>query len=302
MASQQQLAHPPQTEPPQQQQKHRSLISRRGFLALAGAAALGVAAYPTEVERHELDIVHLPIHLPRLADAFHGLRIAQISDIHYDEFTEPFFVRRTVEKVNALKPDVVLLTGDFVSDGPLPKRYAKRDAAPCAEILSGLACPVRFSVLGNHDSVVSAPIVTDALISNGIPVLANSYAPLERDGKRLWICGVEDPGTQEPDLDSAIPRSAIVDKEPVILMSHAPDYADDVVGHGVDLVLAGHTHGGQVRIPFVKPYHLPELGRKYVQGHFQLPGMQLYVNRGIGTVGVPMRFRCPPEITLITLV
>ncbi len=283
------------------QAQKRHTISRRGFIAMSGAATAAVL-YPTEIERHEIDVVPVAIRLPNLADTFRGMRIVQISDIHYDEYTEPFFVRRIVEKVNSLRPDVVLLTGDYISDGPLPKRYGAQHAAPCAEMLSGIACPARYSILGNHDVVVSAPIVTDALTSHGIPVLANSYAPLERDGKRLWICGVEDPGTQEPDLSKAIPRSARADKEPVILMSHAPDYADSVVGHGADLMLAGHTHGGQVRIPFIKPFYLPELGKKYIHGHFQLAAMQLYVNRGLGTVGVPMRFRCPPEITVITLV
>ena len=283
----------------------RRPVSRRAFLSMAGVAAAGLVAYPTEIARHELDVTRIPIHLPNLPDSFRGMRIAQISDIHYDEYTEPFFVRSTVEKVNALKPDMVLLTGDYVSDGPLAPRFAARHAGACAEILGGIACPLRYSVLGNHDAGVGAAMVEDALASYGIPLLANRYWPVERDGKRIWICGVQDPGSQTPDLGKALPsaRSATHGnrKEPIILMAHAPDYADRVVGHGVDLVLAGHTHGGQVRIPFVPPIDLPALGRKYIQGHFQLADMQLYVNRGIGTVGVPIRFRCPPEITILTL-
>lgn len=276
--------------------------SRRAFLAMAGVAAAGLVAYPTEIERHELDVTHVPITLRGLADPFHGMRIVQVSDIHYDQFTEPFFVRQTVAKINALKPDMVLLTGDFVSDAPLPLRYGRQQAGPCAEILGGIECAARYSVLGNHDAAVGAPIVIEALASNGIPVLANRFVPIERNGKRIWIAGVEDPGTQRPNLTKAIPPTAADDGEPVILMSHAPDYADSVVGHRVALMLAGHTHGGQIRIPFVPPIRLPEMGRKYVQGHFQFAdGMQLYVNRGIGTVGVPMRFRCPPEITVFTL-
>ncbi|MHB1701305.1 MAG: metallophosphoesterase [Acidobacteriaceae bacterium] len=280
----------------------RKPVTRRAFLGMAGAAAAGLALYPTEIERHELDVVLVPLKLRNLPDSFRGMRIAQISDIHFDEFTEPFFVRRTVEKVNSLKPDMVLLTGDYISDAPLPAHDAIQHIGPCAEILGGIDCPLRFSILGNHDANVSAPGVTEALQSHNIPVLANRYMPIERDGKRIWIAGVEDPGTQSPDLSKAIPPSARADGENVILLSHAPDYADNVVGHGVDLVLSGHTHGGQIRIPFIPPIRLPELGRKYVQGHFQLGAMQLYVNRGIGTVGVPMRFLCPPEITLITLV
>lgn len=284
--------------------KHRNpaLLSRRRFLGLAAIAGVGTVAYPTEIERHELDVVPITIQLPNLADTFKGMRIAQISDIHIDEFTEPFFVRRTVEKINQLQPDIVLLTGDYVSyNGPSSRTAPERFAYDCGKILSGLHCSMKYAVLGNHDANVSAPAVTDALVSNGITVLANKNMPVEKDGKRIWIAGVQDPGTQRPDLNLAIPKTAHTDKEPVILLAHAPDYADRVIGHGADLMLSGHSHGGQVRIPFLEPRFLPPLGRKYVMGHFQLAGMQLYVNRGIGTVGVPMRFRCPPEITMITL-
>lgn len=277
-------------------------MSRRAFLAAAGAAAAGLATYSTEIERHELDITHVSIALRGLADPFRGMRIVQISDIHYDQFTEPFFVRQTVAKVNALNPDIVVLTGDYVSDAPLPHSYGRKQAGPCAEILGRIECPLRYSVLGNHDTNIGSSLVTEALGSHGIPVLANSFLPVERDGKRLWIGGVEDPGTQRPDLSKAIPRSAGADGEPVILMAHAPDYADSVVGRGVALMLAGHTHGGQVRIPFIPPIRLPKMGRKYIQGYFRFAdGMQLYVNRGIGTAGMPIRFRCPPEITVLTL-
>jgi predicted MPP superfamily phosphohydrolase len=283
-------------------QRNPAQISRRRFLGLAAVAGVGAVAYPTEIERHELDVTRITLRLPNLAGPFHGMRLAQISDIHIDDFTEPFFVRRVVEKINQLQPDVVLLTGDYVSfDGPARRLDRERKAFDCGKILGGLTCPARFAVLGNHDANVSAPAVTEALTSNGIPVLANSNTAMERDGKRLWIAGVQDPGTQRPDLELAIPHTAAADKEPVILMAHAPDYADQVVGQGADLMLSGHSHGGQVRIPFLEPRFLPPLGKKYVMGHFQLAGMQLYVNRGIGTVGVPMRFRCPPEITLITL-
>ena len=156
--------------------------------------------------------------------------------------------------------------------------------------------------MGNHDVLVSRVDVTDALVSKGIPVLHNHAIPIEKDGTRLWLAGVADVSTgNEANLSAAIPRGRLAAAEPLILMAHEPDYADQVIGSGVDLMLSGHTHGGQVRIPFMPPMNLPPMGRKYVEGHFFLNDLQLYVTRGIGTVGMPFRFRCPPEITVITL-
>ena len=211
--------------------------------------------------------------------------------------------RQVVEEVNRLAPDLVLLTGDYVSEGPMPKAYGAKSSYPCAEILSGIKCPQRWCVLGNHDAVVGAEIVTDALQTHGLPVLANAYAPFERNGARLWIAGVKDIGESDPDLHLAAPHTLQTANEPVILMGHEPDYADTVVKHGgVDLMLSGHTHGGQVRVPLIGALYLPPYGRKYVEGHFHLQNdLQLYVNRGIGAVGVPFRFDCRPELTLLTL-
>ena len=106
----------------------------------------------------------------------------------------------------------------------------------------------------------------------------------------------------EADLNAAMPKGRSPGTEPLILLAHEGDYADQIVGSGVDLMLAGHTHGGQVRIPFVPPFQLPPLGEKYLEGLFSVGDLKLYVTRGVGTVGVPFRFRCPPEITVITLV
>ena len=172
----------------------------------------------------------------------------------------------------------------------------------CAEILSRIECPLRYAILGNHDVLVSANAVTDALVTHGIPVLANSSVPIERDGRRLWLAGMQDALQQRPDILTALPAGRNPDKEPLILLAHEPDFADQVLGRQIDLVLSGHTHGGQIRIPFLPPLLLPELGTKYVEGLFRLrDGTQLYVNRGIGAVNLPFRFRCPPEISVITL-
>jgi hypothetical protein len=283
--------------------EHR--ISRRRFLQLSAAGVAGgaLAGYSAEWERHRLETTHRSIELTRLSPALDGLRIAQISDIHYEQYTEPWFVREVVAEVNRQAPDLVLLTGDYVSEGPMPSRFGAKSSYPCAEILSGIQCRQRWCVLGNHDTHVDPTMVTDALETHGLPVLLNRNVPFERDGARLWIAGVKDVGLSDPDLDLAAPRRLQSAQEPVILLAHEPDYADHVVKRGgVDLMLAGHTHGGQVRLPLVGPLYLPPWGKHYPEGLFPLQnGLQLYVNRGIGTVGMPLRFDCRPELTMITL-
>ena len=278
-------------------------ITRRRFLQLSGLGVAGLLLYSGEFERHHLEITQRTIELKRLSPALDGLRIAQVSDIHYEQYTEPSFARHVVAEVNRLEPDIVLLTGDYVSEGPMPAAFGAKTSYPCAEILSGINCPERWCVLGNHDVTVGAAIVTDALKVHGLPVLANAHVPYERNGARLWIGGVKDIGKDDPDLHLAAPRKLQAANEPVILMGHEPDYADKVVKHGgVDLMLAGHSHGGQVRVPLIGALYTPPLGRKYIEGLFHLQNdLQLYVNRGIGAVGVPFRFDCQPELTLFTL-
>jgi predicted MPP superfamily phosphohydrolase len=282
--------------------EQKTLLTRRNFLLGSAAAACGLALYSGEFARHEISIVRCELALAKLPGALRNYRIAQISDIHYDEYTEPSFVRRVVGQVNQLAPDLVLLTGDYISNTPLGREFAYQAMHRCAEVLRELACPLRFAVMGNHDSILGAPTIRPILAAVGIPLLVNQHVAIERAGQRLWLCGIHDPVTHIPDLESAIPEKP---DGPVLLMSHGPDYADNVLAHPrgplVDLMLAGHSHGGQVRLPIVGALHLVDGGRKYVQGLFRLGQMQLYVNRGIGTVGLPFRLNCPPEITLFTL-
>jgi predicted MPP superfamily phosphohydrolase len=269
----------------------RQPVSRRRFLKAGMWGAAGLALYAGEIERHWLQVTRRDIGLRGLPAAFDGLRIAQISDI---------------DRVNRMEPDAVALTGDYVTDGFGSRNYAIGAAWQCANILSGLGCRQRYAVLGNHDVVVGEEEVSAALTANGVTVLKNACLPMERSGGRIWLAGLDDPVNGNPHPDLAIPASIRnVPNEPIVLMCHAPDYADDLLTHpagkAVGLMLSGHTHGGQIRLPLLGALGLPDLGRKYVEGWFRLGGLQLYVNRGIGTVGLPFRINCPPEITLITL-
>ncbi len=272
-------------------------------MASAGAAALGVGLYAGTHARHELEITHQTFPILNLPDSFVGMRLVQISDIHLEEYTEPSFLEHVVQQINGLNPEMVLLTGDFISRGPAPRKVALRAAGVAAEILSGLKAPQRVAVLGNHDVGVNADWVVRELQAHGTPVLVDSYLPLERNRERLYICGSDDAGTRTPDPFLAIPAEP---RAPVIYLVHEPDYIDIFQHHPrfplVDVMLSGHTHGGQMRLPGIGPLVLPPMGKHYVQGLFRFGKMQLYVNRGIGTVGLPLRLNCPAEITHITLV
>jgi predicted MPP superfamily phosphohydrolase len=282
--------------------KPESSITRRAFLGGVSAAGLGLAIYSGTHARHEFETTHLTVPIRDLPDGFQNFRIVQISDIHLEEYTEAFFLERIVAQVNALNPDLVLITGDFVSRGPAPINVAYRAAGLCAEILSTLKAQ-RFGILGNHDVVVGASHVIPPLEAHGTPVLVDSYYPLQRGRDVLWLCGTDDAGTNSPDLNQTIPAHP---KAPVLLLCHEPDYADRVVQHPrfplIDLMLSGHSHGGQIRLPLIGPLILPPMGQKYIEGLFQFDHMKLYVNRGVGTVGLPFRLNCPAEITHITLV
>jgi predicted MPP superfamily phosphohydrolase len=277
-------------------------MTRRGFIAAGAFASIGLAAYSATHARHEFEITERTFPIRNLPDAFVGFRMVQISDLHLEEYTETWFLEEIVRQVNALKPELVLLTGDFISRGPRDFPYAWHAAGVCAEILSGLKAPQRFGILGNHDAFVGESHVIAPLEAHGIPILVDSYVPIERGSDLFWLCGFNDAGINTPDPSLAIPPRP---KAPCIALCHEPDYIDHFVQHPrfplVDLMLSGHTHGGQLRIPLIGPLILPPMGVKYVQGLFQFGHLQLYVNRGIGTVGLPLRLNCPAEITHITL-
>ncbi|MGC1975278.1 MAG: metallophosphoesterase, partial [Candidatus Sulfotelmatobacter sp.] len=137
------------------------------------------------------------------------------------------------------------------------------------------------------------------LQNQNIQVLANQSLPLEQNGARFWLAGVDDVLSGTADLSKTMHNVRAGDA--VILLAHEPDFADEAAKFPIDLQLSGHSHGGQIRVPFLPPLYLPELAKKYVWGTYRIGPLTLHTNSGLGTIGIPMRLNCPPEVTLLTL-
>jgi len=269
---------------------------------VAGVAALGTDGY---FESYRLQLKKVEIPLRRLPHQFDGFTIVQLSDFHWEEEFSAIPIRRSVELVNSLHPDLVVFTGDFVT---APMFRFGRNAAlvaanavfPCAAVLSGIKARMgSFAILGNHDAYSNPALVESGLRSHGIPLLKNSRVPIERGGARFWLAGVDDALEGQPDLGAAIGKIPL--GETIILLAHEPDFADEAALTPVDLQLSGHSHGGQIWIPGLGAPWLPRLARNYPRGFYKIENMVLYTNVGIGTIRAPIRINCIPEVTLITL-
>ncbi len=265
---------------------------------LAGGA-LGTSFY----EPQETHVSQVGVTLKRLPSVFEGVRIAQLSDIHFNPFMTTKHLERVVELTNAQRADLVILTGDFVTSATNGRGNKGRaeQAWPCADVLRRLESPLGcFAVLGNHDYATNGDVVTEALSAGSrIQVLRNRSIALERGGARLWLAGVDDVSANLANPDVAL--RGVPKQECTVVAVHEPDFADEIQKFPVDFQISGHSHGGQIRFPGVGALYLPPLARKYPQGHYWLGQLQLYTNRGIGVIEVPMRFLCPPEITVFTL-
>lgn len=277
-------------------------INRRKFFKLAaagGVSALGVDSFLIEPNRPQ--VIRKEIKLRRWPARLDGFTIALLSDFHYDSDLSVYPIRNSIDIVTRLRPDLIALTGDFVTV-PYIGDMAKAAAAaePCAQLLGKLKAPYGlWAVLGNHDASSYPAHVTSALQTAGIQVLSNRSFPIEKNGGRFWLCGIDDVLDGDPDLAAAL--RGIPADEASVLLAHEPDYADHVARYPVDLQLSGHSHGGQVRLPFIPPLFLPEMALKYVWGLYNIGGLTLYTTAGIGTVRLPVRFNCPPEVTLVQL-
>ena len=278
--------------------KERGRAARRSNIAppatplRALAASLAHAARAALAEPFMLTVERRAIGLRRLPRELDGLRIVHLSDIHHSPFTGSEQIERAIETANSLEPDIIALTGDYVSHDP---GYA----APCAELLGRLrARHGVYAVLGNHDHWTDASLITDLFRAEGIKMLVNEGMRFELGGAAFWLAGVDDTMVGLEDLPLALAGSQA--DEMKLLLAHNPIILRRAARAGVDLVLSGHTHGGQVnwrseRSASGRPRRriLRGLGRR---GH-----TQIYVTRGLGTVVLPIRYGCPPEVSLLEL-
>ncbi|HYF76026.1 MAG TPA: metallophosphoesterase [Symbiobacteriaceae bacterium] len=262
-------------------------MTRRKFLkrtiATVGFAMAGIFGWSYGVEPRLIRVERVTVAIPSLPTHLQGFTIGVLTDLHLGSIVSTEYIRSAAEKLAAEKPDLVVVAGDLISE----------DAA-AAELPRALE-PVKgaFACLGNWDyyqpSIRSQKTVR-MLVNAGVQAAPG-----------LWIGGVDDCLLGEPSLEKAFagaPEGAVR-----ILLAHEPDYADRVAArHRVALQISGHSHGGQVKVPFIGPLLLPPMGRRYVEGLHQAPNCQVYASRGVGVAHLPFRFLCPPEVTILELV
>jgi uncharacterized protein len=287
--------------------RKRQPLTRRDFLKVTGVAVLdffllsiGGTGYGYLLEPNQFKVETVRLQLPRLSRKFSGLRLAQISDIHIGGWMNGERFQRVADLVIAEKPDLLLITGDFVI-GHEANAISQQMVQDLTLVLSRLADSFpTFAVLGNHDYWTDAERVRHILSSSGVTDLTNTIFSLTRDNENLHLCGVDDIWAGDARLEDVLAQ--LGDDSAAILMAHEPDFADISAATGrFDLQLSGHTHGGQVVLPLIGPPLLPYLGRKYPLGLYKVGEMFQYTNRGVGMARVPLRINCPPEITLFVL-
>lgn len=269
----------------------------KGSLAAGlGGGALGLGElYGFVINRRDITVGGLP-------PGFDGFRIALLSDFHHSRWIPASYLHAVVRRTNQLGADLIALTGDFIDRG-------QSWAPGCAHALSRLRAPSGVvAVLGNHDYYYdrrerhkkAIPAMREGLHRAGITELFNRGVTLERAGETLHIAGTGDWWCDDQDLDRALAKART--PASVILLQHNPDYAEKITDERVGLMLSGHTHGGQCVLPFIGPPILPsKYGQKYASGLCFGPTTRVFVTTGIGSGYPPVRFRCPPEIALLTL-
>jgi predicted MPP superfamily phosphohydrolase len=263
---------------------------------MAAAGLVGVsatAAYASLFEIHDYELTETDIFLRELPASFENFRIVQVSDVHHSSLVSLGEVRRVAELAQGARGDMVVLTGDYTT--------ARRGyIEPCAEALGTLSAPAGvWAVLGNHDHYTDGELTRRALAERGIGVLDNAHTEIRRGADTLQLAGIDDWSWGYADWARAVGK---LDRtRPTLLLSHEPQVFDLPETAGISLILSGHTHGGQVSLPFVgaPARFLNEF--KYLRGLYERAGTQLYVSRGTGVVGLPIRLGARPEIAVLRL-
>lgn len=239
----------------------------------------------------DVKLRHLRLGTPNVPGT--ELRVGFVTDTHVGPTVTAADLDRAMQLVMAEEPDLLLLGGDYVSESP---RYLPETARVIGNYSSSLPLGA-LAVFGNHDYSNDAPRMERLLGSQEVRILRNEAARLP--GVELWIAGIDDAILSTPDVGATFEQ--IPPNDPVVALWHEPDRADEVAPHGALLQLSGHSHGGQVRLPYVGHIAAPSGGRRYVSGLYDASGMPVYTSHGVGAYRPPLRYRCAPEVTLISL-
>lgn len=281
-------------------------MNRRSFLKRlvgSGIALLGLSGggyfYARDIEPKTLQITKEQITSPNIPAAFERFKIIQFSDTHLGFHYTLTQLEELVSTINQLEPDLIVFTGDLIDE---PQTY--KDSKPLIEILQKLhATNGKFWIYGNHDhGGYGTDMIKDIMDQSGFDLLQNNHVKITRENKQIILAGIDDTILGMPDIVKTLQHA-----NPelfTILLSHTPDFADIAINHPVNIQLSGHSHGGQVRLPFIGHLYTPIHAEKYTQGKYTLNGgkFALYVNQGIGTTRLPFRFFCKPELHELTLV
>ena len=273
-------------------------LSRRTLLRTAAAAVIGCGAgagcYAAWLEPKWVELNNVNVRIEGLPAPFEGFTIAHLTDIHRHEPIGLPYIRRCLDLAAGANPDLVAITGDFISR--------------TADYMPGLAAEIRtladrfatYAVLGNHDYWAGADRIRNPLEAVGVKVLVNEAIAIERGPASLSLVGLDDLWEGKPDLDHALAR--VPSGSIKVVLEHNPDLIVDLAGPDIDLALCGHTHGGQVALPFVGPLIVPsKFDAKYAKGLFRVGKTQMYVNKGIGAIRPAVRFLTRPEVAVVRL-
>lgn len=270
-------------------------ITRRHFLKVACSVGLA-AGYPLFFERYIVLTNTYRILVPNLPNAFSRLRIVHLTDLHYGFLVPLTLIQHVINRANKLKPDIIVCTGDYVHE-----KNSTTQIDEVWPVLSQLTAPLGvYSVLGNHDHWADTGR-SDYWMKQTRQDLRHKVVRLERDGQHLWLAGAGDFWEDHRNLDEIL--SKVPDLECRIVLAHNPDTADTKYSSSVDLMISGHTHGGQVDIPFIGTPVLPVQNKNYSSGiKRSLRGSKVFISKGIGWAIYPVRFNCYPEIAVLELI
>ncbi|MCA9833332.1 MAG: metallophosphoesterase [Thermomicrobiales bacterium] len=243
---------------------------------------LGLAIYARYIEPKRIEVTDI--------DLGGDLTVALVTDIHINPHFHATDLAPTIRQLERIQPDVILFGGDFISESP---RFLRELEAPLRQ-MAATARIGSWGVWGNHDIANIRARVAPVLANSGITMLTNEVAHLAGD---LWVVGIDDALLGTPEIAATFAQ--VPDGARVIALWHEPDWAEKVAPFNPQIMLSGHTHGGQMRLPIIGPLATPLLGKRHVAGHYNIDGMPLYVSRGIGMYRPPLRLHSRPEIVLI---